>query len=448
MLATVFAALAVCALAFLEYRAWQKINFAEATFARAHSASLASGIEMQKAFATLKLSLLLFQVSGEDGNREAFHAETRRVSALIADSQDNASNDLERVVVNEIETEFNSFIATVGKLQPARALRRGALETMSAEIAQLLAPIHRSAARLVTIQNETRTGLQAESGAAFRSARTALKSSLVALAILLGSVVILIHRAFLVPLRMQLDATAAESDRRQKLASIGVLATGVAHEIRNPLTAIKFRLFSLRKSFDVDLASSEDFQTIRSEIDRLENLVKNFLEFARPAEPQFTQINAAELLQDVRHLLEPEMAGKNVTFKVDSTGSLVFRGDRQQLRQVLINLAQNAGESMPEGGVVTLRAHSGVAALHPQRKPAIMIDVIDTGVGIDLETQKRLFDPFFSTKEGGTGLGLAIAARIIEQHGGLIQFSSRKDEGSTFSIILPLDSNSSVTTHA
>ena len=119
------------------------------------------------------------------------------------------------------------------------------------------------------------------------------------------------------------------------------------------------------------------------------------------------------------------------------TEDVHFEGDKQQLQQVLINLVQNARDSMPSGGTITLRGRSGAAAFRRGPKPAVMLDVIDTGTGIEPEVQNRLFDPFFSTKEGGTGLGLAIAARIVEQHRGLLQFSTRRNQGSTFTIILP-----------
>jgi signal transduction histidine kinase len=151
-------------------------------------------------------------------------------------------------------------------------------------------------------------------------------------------------------------------------------------------------------------------------------------------------LSALKVLNDVKELLEPEMTRRNIRLEVDSGEGLDFEGDRQQLRQVLINLAQNARDSMIQGGTITLRARSGLATFGDRRRPAVLLDVTDTGTGIDPEVQKRLFEPFFSTKEGGTGLGLAIASRIIEQHGGLLQFSTRKNLGSTFTVVLPQQS--------
>jgi signal transduction histidine kinase len=137
-----------------------------------------------------------------------------------------------------------------------------------------------------------------------------------------------------------------------------------------------------------------------------------------------------------------------VTILAEPGENQTFAADRQQLDQVLINLAQNAADSMPAGGTLTLRARAGAAELSKKRQAVVMIDVVDTGVGIPPEAQKRLFDPFFSTKDGGTGLGLAIAARIVERHGGVMQFSTRRDHGTTFTVVIPIESNHSESTNS
>jgi signal transduction histidine kinase len=111
--------------------------------------------------------------------------------------------------------------------------------------------------------------------------------------------------------------------------------------------------------------------------------------------------------------------------------------DPHQIEQVLINLIQNAVESMERGGTITLRARSGTARLQGRTRPVVMLEVSDTGKGIPPEVQKRMFDPFFTTKEEGTGLGLAIAARIVEKHGGALECRSEMNRGTTFAILLP-----------
>lgn len=435
--AAIIAVATLISVALLEKIAWEKLHEAEETLQRAHSESLALGARMQESLAWMKLWHLLYLATGEQENRNSFNNEARRLSTMLAEGKAQTGNSDVRARIEEVERGVRDFLTRAEVAEPVTTLRRGTVETLTADLQRMLDPILAATTNLEKLQEQTRARLKATSAEAFQAARSALRRSLLALVVLLGAMALLAYRTFLVPLKSRLAESAAETTRHEKLASIGVLATGVAHEIRNPLTAIKFRLFSLKKSLGVDLSTNEDFVTIRSEIDRLELLVKNFLEFARPTEPQFVQISATDLLHDVKQLLDPEMRKKELQISVDSVEGLDFRADRQQLRQVLINLAQNAGDSTPPSGTITLRAHSGVATFGARRRPAILLDVVDTGAGIDPEVQKRLFEPFFSTKEGGTGLGLAIASRIVEQHGGSLQFSTRKNQGSTFTIVLP-----------
>src|ERR1035438_637959 len=114
-----------------------------------------------------------------------------------------------------------------------------------------------------------------------------------------------------------------------------------------------------------------------------------------------------------------------------------MRADPHQIEQVLINLVQNAAESMEGGGTITLRARVGKARLNGSTKPAVMLEVSDTGKGVPPEVKRRMFDPFFTTKEEGTGLGLAISLRIVEKHGGTLECRSEVNRGTTFAILLP-----------
>ena len=437
ILAAAIAALALVALAWLEKIAWDKISFAESTLQRAHSAALDSGVKFQESMATLTLELLLYQVSGAEENRSTFQDHARQLSSQVSEAKTNAQTPAETALLAKLDESLKSFLAAAEDFVPQRAVRRDTVSNLSTALEREAQPFNSTVTELIALQNQARQHFATESAAAFNAARKALQSSILALVGMLASFALLLHRTFFLPLKARLDAAAAANLRHQKLASLGVLATGVAHEIRNPLTAIKLRLFSLKKAVGPAVAENDDFQTIRSEIDRLEHLTKSFLEFARPAEPQNARIKSSELLQSVQRLLAPELESRKININVDAAEPLEFHGDQQQLQQVLINLAQNARDSMPSGGTITLRAHSGVAMLPAGRAPAVLLDITDTGAGIAPEVQERLFDPFFSTKEGGTGLGLAIASRIIEQHGGLIQFSTRPGQGSTFTIVLP-----------
>jgi signal transduction histidine kinase len=211
----------------------------------------------------------------------------------------------------------------------------------------------------------------------------------------------------------------------------------VAHEVRNPLTAIKFRLFSLKQALPEGFTENEDVVVINSEINRLERIVKDFLQFARPSPPDMKPVTVEGLLEEVRDLLRSELEQKSIQLKLDVGEAALVRADRQQLQQVLINLVQNAADSIGNNGAITLRSRNGDASTLKSAEPAVMIEVADTGKGISPEVEKRIFDPFFSTKEGGTGLGLSIASRIVEKHGGFIQYLTQLNQGTTFSLVLP-----------
>lgn len=264
--------------------------------------------------------------------------------------------------------------------------------------------------------------------------------SLLGLVVSGGIVVVLIYRRMIAPLRSNLTESRAIIERQEKLASLGVFATGIAHEIRNPLTAIKVRVFSLKASHRTGTSDHEDLEVIENEIDRLERIVRDFLKFARPADPDLQRISAAKLLRDAAHLLTSDLSKRLITLELDFETEEAVHADADKMKQVLINFIQNAADSMKTGGTITLRTRLGKQTLLGRSVPVVMLDITDTGSGIPPDVQKRLFDPFFTTKESGTGLGLCIAARIVEKHGGVIDYQTQLNCGTTFSIVLPLAS--------
>jgi signal transduction histidine kinase len=261
--------------------------------------------------------------------------------------------------------------------------------------------------------------------------------SLLLLVALAGALALLVYRGMLAPLRAQLTESQALIARQEKLASLGALGAGVAHEIRNPLTAIKFRLFSLKKSLPPEFAENEDARTIGLEINRLERIVKEFLQFARPSDPELMRIPGERILQDVHDLMRSELEAAGIKLKVEVLQPAWILADTYQLKQVLINLVQNAADSIGKNGVITLGLKTGSLESAENSNSAPVLSVTDTGKGIPVEVRKRLFDPFFTTKEGGTGLGLAIAARIIEKHGGILRYRTEINRGTTFDVVLP-----------
>lgn len=245
------------------------------------------------------------------------------------------------------------------------------------------------------------------------------------------------YRDMIVPLRVKLVESQSLVERNEKLASLGMLAAGVAHEIRNPLTAIKAAVFIQQKKFKAGSQEHADAELVQREILRLERIVTEFLQFARPAEPHLARTPANAPLKEVQSFLAPELAKANIQLVVEDFAPLQIQADAEQIKQVLINLVQNAADSIERDGTITLRARADKKALADGETNVVVLEVSDTGKGIAPEVEKRLFDPFFTTKSTGTGLGLSIAACLVQKHGGALQYQTQLNRGTTFGIVLP-----------
>jgi signal transduction histidine kinase len=234
-------------------------------------------------------------------------------------------------------------------------------------------------------------------------------------------------------------AHAGQQAHMDKLAHFSRLAQELAHEIKQPLTAINARLYTLQKSLATDGAPARDAAVIRSEIKRLDQVVKDFLMLARPSEPVLASINASQTLREVHDLMSTQLAEQSIAFQFECKEDLPMMADAYQLKQVLINLIKNAVESLGNDGRIILRGRADTLAINENCPPehVAVIEVEDNGPGIPPELQTKIFDPFFSTKKDGTGLGLAIAARMIDKHAGRLKFSSNPGEGTVFQILLP-----------
>jgi signal transduction histidine kinase len=225
--------------------------------------------------------------------------------------------------------------------------------------------------------------------------------------------------------------------RSEKMAALGQLSAGVAHEIRNPLTSIKIFIQALEKEIDPDENQQEDFRIIRKEIDRLNEIVVRFLNFARPEEPQFQPVDIYGLLMDTLNLLMARIKNSGIQLEPSLSPDLPpVQGDPKQLDQVLLNLLLNAIEAMPRGG--TLRVRSAVRAVPETQGKVLQLVIQDTGPGIKEQDRAYLFDPFFTTKDGGTGMGLSIAYSIVQKHNGQIEVESKEGQGASFILSLPL----------
>lgn len=401
------------------------------------------GVHLRAGVWRLDGRLLRFQLSEDFDERDNFNMEARELAELIEKTMPHLTMATEHETALQLKAAFEVYLQDTAPLltKGVRGIRRDTAAQLSDEISAKSKQLLRLCEDLVRAQHAAWDALLLESQDSLANLNQLLRFSafflFVLLALILALIVALIYRAFVVPLRSRLTESQAVIERQEKLASLGTLAAGVAHEIRNPLTAIKFRLFSLKKSLPPAYSNVEDVQVINSEINRLERIVKDFLEFARPAEPELASVSTGRVLQGVRDLLESELAKQRIQLIVESSDSTWIKADQHQIKQVLINLIQNAADSIGTGGSVTLRARKGMARLAQGHAPAVIIEVVDTGKGIPPEVEERLFDPFFSSKEGGTGLGLPIAGRIAEKHGGYIQYQTQRNRGTTFSIVLP-----------
>lgn len=235
--------------------------------------------------------------------------------------------------------------------------------------------------------------------------------------------------------RTTLNRSRSKLKAAEKLASVGKLAASVAHEIRNPLTAIKMWLFSIQKEVGGSESLDRKFEIVSEEIKRLESVVRNFLEFSRPPELKLAVESVSRLLDATLELVEPRIAAENIRLSREDAPDLPpVLVDREQLRQVLLNLLSNAAEAAGEQGQIRV-VTSG--ELDSEERKMVVVRVADSGPAIPEEVSRRIFEPFFSTKETGTGLGLCIAARIMARHEGRLVLESTDERGTTFAIHIP-----------
>ena len=234
--------------------------------------------------------------------------------------------------------------------------------------------------------------------------------------------------------RTKLQESREHLQQKEKLATVGKLAAGVAHSVRNPLTSVKMRLFSLQRSLALSPIQKEDFEVIAEEIRHIDTILSNFLEFSRRPKLRTQPCNPSEIVTGALQLMHHRLKSYGIEIRRETAPLQDSLLDPEQLKEVLVNLLENSCEAMPEGGTITIEEQSGVA--QPLGHISL-IRLIDTGPGIPEEVRTKVFDPFFSTKEEGTGLGLSIARRIVEDHGGWLNVSSKEGRGTTFSISLP-----------
>jgi len=397
------------------------------------------GIEARVRFRQVNERLLDYHLRPTPDNREGFLKETNDFRCWLENREVSLTTEREHQLFDAMQQEYNGYLAGTMPLHAAggNPAEPATFRMIYQDVREKSQPLFGVIEQFVAAQQAAFNAFLQTSQGTLLSLRRLLALSLILLLAATVALAVLVYRGMIAPLRQEVSESRAIIERQEKLAALGTLAAGVAHEIRNPLTAIKFRLFSLKKSLPPEFAEHEDTGVISAEINRLDRIVKDFLQFARPSEPEAVRVPAERILQEVHELLKPQLEKSALQLRVETRGTTWVHVDTQQLKQALINLIQNAADSIGRHGVISLRVMQDLAELAGRRRPAAVLQVVDTGKGIPPEVQKRLFDPFFSTKERGTGLGLAIAARIVEKHGGLLRYQTELNRGTTFEIVLP-----------
>ena len=432
-------ALMVVLIAWTAHSSWNRASELQVRLTSVQLESFLIADHFQQSILTLNNLIQRYGSYRDPEDWQHFAVESTKLDKWIDDQLPILKSEEEKHILDEINAIYTNYVTEAGRLEsrirtnPELSLRLGdfsEFETQSQRLLNLslvLARAHRES--LKEFLEDSKKSLNYLTGWLLVSLTLLLASG--------GGLAFVVYRELIAPLQVKLVESQTLVERQEKLASLGMLAAGMAHEIRNPLTAIKAWLFLQQKHLLAGTAEHEDARIISEEIDRLERIVKDVLLFARPSQPAFRIVQASQPLREVQQLMSPQLKNSNIRLVMDELEAASVNVDPQQIKQVIINFVRNAAESIGNNGTITLRARRGVKRLVDKSVDAVILEVSDTGKGIPAEVEKRLFDPFFTTKEAGTGLGLSIAARIVEKHGGALQYQTQINHGTTFGIVLP-----------
>jgi signal transduction histidine kinase len=402
--------------------------------------------ELQSNVLGVNSALLAYAINGDGGNWQQFQKDSDTLNAWIDLQRNVLKTAQEKRILADIDAEYDRYLAVAKAIRQERDDQTTPATTRVQQLDEAARQMFVLAGRLAEAHHAALGDLLGESQRSLRRLEAIFSAGFLLITAVGAWGARNFFRETIIPLRRQLIESQALIERHEKLASLGVLAAGVAHEIRNPLTALKTRAFTLRKKLAPDAPALEDAAIIDQEIDRLERIVSDFLLFAKPGDPHLAAVAPRALLCEVRELLAPELAKNEIALVVESgLDDPMLRADPHQLEQVLINLVRNAAESIGQKGRITLRTRQDYLPLQGRPQKVVVLEVKDTGTGIPADVQERLFDPFFTTKAAGTGLGLSIAMRILERHGGTLQFQTVPGRGTTFGVVLPVPSPESST---
>lgn len=230
----------------------------------------------------------------------------------------------------------------------------------------------------------------------------------------------------------------AQLSRADRLAALGELSAGIAHEIKNPLTSLKGFTQLLPSRFHDESFREKFVRVMTNEVNRLNSIVERLLTFAKPRVSSVREVDVEKILAYTIELLEYEARKSGVVLNKVFRDVGKVSGDASKIEQVFLNILLNGIQAMPDGGEIDIETGRQLKKITESvYEHFIVILITDYGVGIPMKDMENLFNPFFTTKDKGTGLGLSIAYRIVEEHSGLLEVESKKGKGTKFTIFLP-----------
>lgn len=427
-------------LAWLAHMSWQRTGELREKLSLVQLQSFQIADHFQQTILALNNLVLRYGVYRDSRDWEQFEIGRTNLDRWIDEQRPILQTEGEKKILDDINNTYDDYMAAALRIGEKTRLEPGTPSSRLADFQEFEAQSRKILGRSFDLAKAHQDSLHSFLITFSRSLTWLRYLTLSCLALLLlagAGLGVVVYRDMIAPLRVKLVENQALIERQEKLASLGMLAAGMAHEIRNPLTAIKAWLFIQQKNLQPGSQEHADAHVISNEVSRLERIVKDVLLFARPSDPHLANMPAREALYQIQRLLDPELARSRIKLRLEDSANPIIRVDPHQIQQVLINLVQNAAESIGRDGTITLRLRTGPSPLTNGTTEAVILEVADTGKGIAPEVERRLFDPFFTTKETGTGLGLSIAARIVQMHGGALQYQTRVNHGTTFGIVLP-----------
>ena len=229
----------------------------------------------------------------------------------------------------------------------------------------------------------------------------------------------------------ELQDSFEQVKRAERLSAVGQLSAGLAHELRNPLASLAGAAGLLQRTQTSEQRRGECAQIILKECERLNRLLSQFLDFARPRAPHYQAVDVQDVLTAVVELAAHAVGARGVHIRLSLPAqAALVECDPEQIKQALLNLLLNAIQASPDPGEIMVAAH--------RENDRIYIEVVDEGGGVDPDAMDKIFDPFYTTRPDGTGLGLSVVHQIVQQHGGLITAKCRSPRGSNFQMMLPV----------